>query len=166
MANRTTTIVLASCLFVAGVVLGAFGATRVFTSGLEGKMYQPFENALLRVANSDGSPKSSEAIVRSARHVLAMETVNTGKMYPVFRDKGIRDAIVMYFKRIDANRAGLQPDNSGEWEAEADRVRACVVKFATDNKQATECLNSCSRINYEIGDAQTGKITKSVACKP
>jgi hypothetical protein len=166
MDNRKSMIAAAVALFVLGLLLGALGTTRAFTSGREATMYRPFESALLRVANPDGAPKSPETIVRSARHVLAMETVNTGKMYPAFRNKDIRDALVAAFKRIDANRAALQLDNAGEWEAEADRVRACVIKFAKDNKGATECLNACSRINYEIGDAQTGKISRSVPCKP
>lgn len=152
-------------VFVLGLVLGAFGTSRVYMRGLEPNMYMGLENDFLRVADADGTPKSPEAIARSAKYVLALDSINTGKMYPRFRDQGIRDGVVMYFKRIDANRATLQPGND-QWTAEAERVRACVIKFAKDNKGATECLNACSRINYEIGDAQTGKITRSVACKP
>jgi len=152
-------------VFVLGAAFGVFGASRVFMRGLEPNMYTDFENSFLRVANADGTPKSPETIVSSAKHLLTMDIINIGQMYPRFRDTGGRDAVVMYFKRINANRATLQPGND-QWTAEADRVRACVIRFATDNKRAAECLNSCSRINYEIGDAQTGKITRSVPCKP
>jgi hypothetical protein len=152
-------------VFAFGAALGAFGASRAFTRDLETNMSVDLENAFLRVAKPDGTPRSPDMIVRNAENNLAMTTINTGKLYPEFRREGSRDAVVMYFKRIDANRAGLQPGND-QWTAEADRVRACVIKFANDNKGATECLNSCSRINYEIVDAQTGKITRSVPCKP
>jgi hypothetical protein len=169
MANRTKVIISGIVLFLLGGVLGALagasGARHVYMRGLEPNMYMGLENDFLRVADADGTPKSPEAIADYAKRILTMDIINTGMLYPRFRDKGIRDGVMKYFKYIDANRAALQAGNDQQM-AEADRVRACVIKFANDNKGATECLNACSRINYEIGDSQTGKITKSVACKP
>ncbi len=169
MAVRAKTVLLGAILFVLGVVLGAWLEasliSRAFTRDLETNMSVDLENAFLRVAKADGTPRPPDIIVRNAENNLAMATINTGKLYPEFRREGTRDAVVMCFRRIDANRAGLQPGND-LWTAEADRVRACVIRFAADNKQAAECLSSCSRINYEIGDARTGKITRSIPCKP
>lgn len=152
-------------VFAFGAALGAFGASRVFMRGLEPNMYSYLENDFFRVADADGTPKSPEAVADYAKRILTLDIINTGKLYPRFRDPGIRGGVVKFFKYIDANRAALQAGNVQQM-AEADRVRACVVKFATDNKQAMECLDSCSRINYEIGDSRTGKITKSIPYKP
>jgi hypothetical protein len=169
MGSRTTIIASGAFLFLvgatAGALAGAIGASRVYMRGLESNMYTDFKNDFFRIADADGTPKSPEAVADYAKRLLTMDIINTGKLYPRFRDPAIRGGVVKYFKYIDAKHAAFQAGND-QYMAEADRVRACVIKFANDNKGATECLNACSRINYEIGDAQTGKITRSIPCKP